>query len=204
MDIPINAEVRCADGPAGRSTCVLINPVSDNVTHIVVQEKGFLGLERMVPLELITESTPQVIHLRCTRQELAKFNSFLESAFIRDDVSPFVYELGEFRLWPFVEPEDGMVSLDIEQLPPGELGIHRGAHVNATDGRIGQVNEFLVDPSSGHITHLVLREGHLWGKRDVTVPVSAIDRIEDDEVYLKLDKPGIEQLPAIPVRSKGR
>jgi sporulation protein YlmC with PRC-barrel domain len=67
------------------------------------------------------------------------------------------------------------------------------------------VDEFLVDPGSGQITHLALREGHLWGRRDVTIPVSAIDRIEDDIVYLKLDKAAIAALPAIPVRRpKGR
>jgi hypothetical protein len=37
---------------------------------------------------------------------------------------------------------------------------------------------FVVDPKTGHITHLVLREGHLWGQRDVAIPVNAIERIE--------------------------
>ncbi|MFN2166188.1 MAG: PRC-barrel domain containing protein, partial [Anaerolineae bacterium] len=59
---------------------------------------------------------------------------------------------------------------------------------------------FLVDPSTGHITHLVLREGHLWGQRDVTIPVSQIDHFDDDSVSLALDKDSIEALPAIPVR----
>jgi hypothetical protein len=47
---------------------------------------------------------------------------------------------------------------------------------------------------------LVLREGHLWGQKDVTVPVSKIKRIEEEDVYLDLDKAGIETLPAIPIR----
>jgi sporulation protein YlmC with PRC-barrel domain len=72
--------------------------------------------------------------------------------------------------------------------------------VEATDGHVGQVDEFLVDPTNEHITHLVLREGHLWGQKDVTIPVSQIDRIEQDVVYLKLDKHGIEKLPSVPVR----
>jgi hypothetical protein len=47
---------------------------------------------------------------------------------------------------------------------------------------------------------LVLREGHLWGKKDVTIPVSEIDRITDDAVYLKLRKKVIATLPTVPVR----
>jgi hypothetical protein len=43
-------------------------------------------------------------------------------------------------------------------------------------------------------------EGHLWGKKEVTIPVSAIDRIEEDTVYLKLDKKAVESLPSESVR----
>jgi len=62
------------------------------------------------------------------------------------------------------------------------------------------VDEFLVDPKNDIITHLVLREGHLWGKKDVTIPVSEVDRIADDAVYLKLGKEVIATLPTVPVR----
>jgi hypothetical protein len=34
----------------------------------------------------------------------------------------------------------------------------------------------------------------------VTIPVSQIERIEENAVYLRLDKHSIEALPAIPVR----
>jgi sporulation protein YlmC with PRC-barrel domain len=72
--------------------------------------------------------------------------------------------------------------------------------VHAEDGIVGKVDEFLVSPNNNHITHLVLREGHLWGKKDVTIPVSEIEKITEDAVYLKLDKKAIEKLPAIPVK----
>jgi len=71
--------------------------------------------------------------------------------------------------------------------------------VDASDGHIGHVNEFLVDPLNGHITHLILREGHLWGKKDVTIPVSEIDRIAEGTVHLKLNKHEVDELPGIPV-----
>jgi len=45
------------------------------------------------------------------------------------------------------------------------------------------------------ITHLILREGHLWGQKEVTIPLNQIERIEDDTVYLKLRKEEIEKLP---------
>jgi len=66
------------------------------------------------------------------------------------------------------------------------------------------VDKFLIEPASEHITHLVLREGHLWGRRDVTIPVSQIDLIEDSTVYLKLDKEGVGRLPGVPVRHRAK
>jgi hypothetical protein len=44
-----------------------------------------------------------------------------------------------------------------------------------------------------------MREGHLWGKKDITIPVSEIEQIDEDVVRLKLDKESIEKLPAISV-----
>ena len=92
------------------------------------------------------------------------------------------------------------MTLEHERIPPGELAVHRGAQVEAKDGPVGQVDEFLVDPATGHITHLVMREGHLWGTKDVAIPVSQIGRLEEDTVHVKLDKAGIEALPVIPIR----
>jgi len=72
--------------------------------------------------------------------------------------------------------------------------------VYATDGQIGQVDEFLVDPEYDHVTHLVMREGHLWGAKDVAIPLSQIEHLYEGEVYLKLSKQAVGQLPAICTR----
>jgi sporulation protein YlmC with PRC-barrel domain len=93
----------------------------------------------------------------------------------------------------------GTITIEHEQIPANELAIHRGTPVMATDGRVGQVDEFLVEPKNGNITHLVLREGHLWGKKDVSIPVSQIDRIEKDDVYLKIDKQAVQALPTLDI-----
>lgn len=201
MDIPINAEVYCADGRCGRSTTVILDPATEKVTHVVVAERGLLGIEHIVPLDQVVEATPMAIHLRGTAADLEKLDTFVETHFIGGEEPYGGYEPGTWVLWPYAYPEDGWVPLvEEEQVPPGELAIHRGATVFATDGRVGRVDEFLVEPASGHITHLVLREGHLWGQKDVTIPVAQIESFADDAVHLKLDKHSIEALPHIPVR----
>jgi sporulation protein YlmC with PRC-barrel domain len=89
-----------------------------------------------------------------------------------------------------------------KQIPPGELAVSRGTRVEATDGFVGKVDEFVVNPKNGHITHLVMHEGHLWGKKDVIIPVSAMGDTHDDSVFLKLDKHQIESLPTFPLHRR--
>jgi uncharacterized membrane protein/sporulation protein YlmC with PRC-barrel domain len=88
---------------------------------------------------------------------------------------------------------------EVEQIPAGQLAVRRGTWVEATDGHVGTVGELVFDPETEQVTHFVLEEGHLWGKKEVTLPLSAIDRIVDDTVYLKLDKEAVEQLPSVPL-----
>jgi hypothetical protein len=64
------------------------------------------------------------------------------------------------------------------------------------------VDEFIVEKENGHITHLILREGHLFGTEDVSIPTSEIERIDDEDVHLKLSKKEIAALPAIPVKRR--
>lgn len=201
IDIPVNANVECTDGLCGRSTYVIINPTIKQVTHFVVKEKGFRPTERLVSVDRIVETTPDLIRLRCTKDELATLEPFVETHYIQ--VERPRYEQVPYLMFPYTVPQETvMVPVEHERIPPGELAVHRGAQVEATDGRVGRVDEFLVDSTTGHITHLVLREGHLWGEKELTIPVSGIHHIEEDVVYLKLDKHTIESLPAIPVKRR--
>jgi sporulation protein YlmC with PRC-barrel domain len=183
---------------------VIINPVSRQVTHLVVKEKGLVTHEHLVPIEWVTEATPELVHLRCTSEQLSSLEPFVETRYLREPLPDYERMAGTYYLHPYRVPEVvTTVSVRERRIPPGELAVHRGARVKAIDGQVGQVDEFLVDPQDCHITHLILREGHLWGQQDVTIPVSEIDHVEEDIVFLKLDKQSIEALPSIPVHRGG-
>jgi sporulation protein YlmC with PRC-barrel domain len=204
VNLPMNASVECSDGECGVSTHVIINPVTKKVTHLVVKQKELPHTERMVPVEWVTQTTSNLIQLDCTREKLSHQDPFVATEFIKiEPLDLHQYEPGPFAgmYWPYSVPGlEQYTRVERERVPPGELAVRRGAQVEAADGHVGQVDEFLVDPSDEHITHLIMREGHLWGQKDVSIPLSAIDRIEEDTVHLKLSKDEIEALPAIPIR----
>jgi hypothetical protein len=64
------------------------------------------------------------------------------------------------------------------------------------------VDEFIVGPVSGNITHLVLREGHPWKEKDITIPVDQIEQIKENTVYLKIDKNTIASMPSVAVKRR--
>jgi hypothetical protein len=200
MDIPIDADVLCADGLCGQSTCVVLNPITRQITYLVVRESSLPYTKHLVSIDQVTETNPRLIRLRCTGRDLAAMEPFIETEFLPTNTPE--YGEGSSMMWPYVLSTGMVTPVEHERVPAGELVVRRGDGVEATDGHAGRVDEFLVDPANGHITHLVLREGHLWGQKDVTIPVVQIDRIEDGAVYLKLDKESIGALPAIPIRRR--
>ena len=203
MDIPIDVDVLCAGEKCGHSTSLVINPVNERITHLVVTEGTFPNIERLVPVDKILASSPNSIQLRCNQAELSKMNTFEETDFIEAgqlEVS-LPYSV-PYQVWPYAMYDEMPTPVERERIPAGEIAIRRGTPVRATDGEVGKVDEFLVDPENDTISHLVLREGHLWGKKDVTIPVSEIDKINEEAVYLKLNKKAIESLPTVPIRRK--
>lgn len=214
MEIPLNVQVECTDGvcwhSVGRSVFVLINPVIDQVTHLVVKETESPNTEFVVPVELVIETTADTIHLNCTKTELEQMKPFIKTTFIEKTIPAGylgsgggMHGMGSYYYVPYVTPEITVkVPVEHQQIPAGELAIHRGTRVEATDGPVGKVDEFVVNPENGHITHLVLREGHLWDKRDVIIHVSAIGEIREGTVFLNLDQHQIEILPTFPVHRR--
>jgi sporulation protein YlmC with PRC-barrel domain len=200
VDLPMNAEVKCAGELCGHISNLILNPVTDTVTHIVVKSIRAPHQEYVVPVRDIVKSSANCIHLPFSSGQLENRQHFIETHFLKVEIP--TYPTGSYMVLPFVVPETKVVSKEQMHIPPGELAIHRGTQVNALERHVGQVDEFLVDANSGHITHLILREGHLWGKKDVVIPLSLIDRIEEDVVYLKAAKSAIDKLPVIPVQRK--
>jgi sporulation protein YlmC with PRC-barrel domain len=71
-----------------------------------------------------------------------------------------------------------------ETLPWGQVDVRRGESVRASDGEIGQVEGLVIDPSDRHVTHVLLQEGHLWGRKQVAIPIAAVTKVAG---YVEVD-----------------
>jgi hypothetical protein len=199
MDIRVNAQVECADGRCGHCAQIILNPRAEQVTHLVVRGDLSPESQRLVAMRHVLNTDSNLIRLRCTRTELEEMEDFVEREYVRVTVPPAFGPL-EYSIEPRCDSPTTEVAIEHMRIPYGGIAVNRGVHVQAADGPIGQVNEFLVDSIDGHVTHLVLCEGHPWGKKPVMIPVWIIDHIEENVVYLRLTKRYLGALPTIRAR----
>ena len=206
-EFAIGAKASCSDGVCGEVSRLIMDPVALTVTHLVIEPKHRREPGRLVPVHLVDTTTGQ-IRLRCTTAEFDK----LDPAEEVDQVEGLDYG-GGYGQAEAVQGYGGMGGIGAtgmgigmgvghntpvvvqDVVPLGEVDVQRGESVHALDGEIGKVKGFLVDPDDNRVTHVLLQEGHLWGRKEVSIPISAVTGV-DAGIRLNITKKQVEDLPA--------
>jgi hypothetical protein len=188
--------VHCVDGVCGRVTQVVIDSIDDRVTHLIVEPDDRQGLGRLVPVDHV-EAHPDRIDLSYTMSEFDKLGIAEEVRFLPgvwDSSGDFSgYEPEQVLFWPFFG-DNTTVPVTIDTLPVGEVGVRRGEGVHATDGRIGEVEGLVMDDRH-HVSHVLLKAGHLFGRKEVVIPIGAVARVDEGGITLSLSKREVDDLP---------
>lgn len=208
----LGAKASCSDGSCGEVTRTVLDPVALTVTHLVIQPRHRGDLGRLVPLELVDEAAGE-IRLRCTIAEFERLDPAEEVDLVEDAGFGGGYgsaasvqgygNVGSMGVGGSVSgmglgmssryPTRAVVS---HAVPLGETEVARHEHVHALDGEIGQVEGFVVNPADHQVTHVLLREGHMWGRKEVAIPVSAVVGVEEG-IRLNITKKQVENLPPL-------
>lgn len=215
----IGAEVACSDGSCGELTRVVIDPIARTVTHLVVDPKHRLGLGHLVPIELVAMGGEDIT-LKCTAKEFASLENAEETQFLPRSAGMLGYGDREALSWPYYGlggPSMGGLGLGglgtgtmgmgmanalqpmvHDRVPMGKVDVRRGEQVHATDGTIGRVQGLVIDPRDHHVTHVLLQEGHLWGRKEVAIPITAVAGVADG-IQLTLSKDQVKDLPPVDI-----
>ena len=203
--LDLGSPVRCTDDAFGELADVVIDPTSRCVTHLVVQPSRPSEPARLVPIEMASggEAADETIVLDRSIEEISQLEEVRETAYLRMGEFPVEdpdWQVGveEILAQPYYQSLDAAgvapiayddhVTWTYDRIPKGEVEIRRASPVTSSDGHhLGHVDGFMVD-GRDHIGHLVLEHGHLWGKREVVIPIGAVARVETDAVVLTLSK----------------
>lgn len=197
MNISLNSNVSCTDGAGGRLVCLIIDPATRQLSHIVVDEKTSPFLQRLVPFELVAAATPTGIQLNCTQPQLAALRPFFEVEHLREGTLHAVYEAEAFWRWPQANNEALPVPVELETLPAQAIKIHRNSRVKATDGRAGKVAGFLTRRTTKEMAALIIQQKSWWKTKQVAVPVAQVDHFEPDAVFLNLTKKTLQKTAVV-------
>jgi sporulation protein YlmC with PRC-barrel domain len=206
VEFTMGARASCIDGFCGEVRRTILDPAAGTITHLVVEHRHPRGVPgRLVPVELV-QATVDEIKLSCTLAEFERLEPAEEVDVLHED--PYagsqdvgVGGFGNVGSFGMGGPTSGL-GLGADQplmvnhaVPLGESEVERHEHVYAVDGAIGQVEGFVVD-SAEHVTHVILQEGHLWGRKQVAIPVSAVTSVADG-IRLNITKEQVGNLPPV-------
>jgi len=200
----IGADVSCSDGACGKVTRVVVDPVARTVTHLVVEPKHRLDVGRLVPLGL-ADATAGEIRLRCTLADFGKLDPAEETQFLPGTPGYPGYDPEQVLWMPYYSMGMGMggnyipLTATYDTVPLDEVEVRRGEHVHATDGHIGKVQGLVIDPDSHRVTHVLLQEGHLWGRKEVAIPIGAVTGV-DDGIRLNITRQQVQDLPPVDIQ----
>jgi sporulation protein YlmC with PRC-barrel domain len=201
----VGADLYGADGERlGALDAVIVDPTTRSVTSLVLLHVR-LGPRLLVPTERVTSADPDRVDTDLTERDLDDLQRFDEPNFNAPSdewaAGESMLDPGSYFLEPYATPFDGWAMAEHERVPKGEISIRRGDEVYSSDGtRVGHIDEFLVDPADGQITHVVLRQGHIFRHdEDVVIPVSSVTEFDEARVVLGIDVKQVDALPKIPV-----
>jgi hypothetical protein len=194
ITLEIGVAAYCSDGFPGELKCLVVDPGTRAVTHLVIEPKlehgTAVGLARLVGLDHADATTGE-IRLRYTEAEFK-------------DLSPAEETLAEFvpgyevpvQLLPSGEGwrgaggpvADGGTIPEIREMETiplvpeaggGESEVEEGAgdRVRATDGDVGQFHGLRVNPDNGAVTQVLVKR-HSWGHKELAIPISQLSGFE--------------------------
>ena len=191
IELPLNADVLCMDGVCGKSLELVIDPEDRQVTHLVVKENFGEQLERLVPIGMISGTSVNKINLCIEKQDLKDLDVFCERDIVLKHHQAPVHDVkGSYYNFPVTR----QVVVESKAIPGGKLSFDKDTFVEAVDGRMGKLEKMLVHPQSEGITHMVVRNSSVLGPRECNVPISAIDRFNDNRIFLNLSKREVREL----------
>ena len=207
----IGAEVRCADGEVcGEIRYLDVSRDSHTLTHLAVEERGRLGLGRLVPVDddhvRVDPTTHQVEFLgamaRFTALAPSDVTTFVtgtkawerygdEQVVEKPEYDPLPGEQVEGSSVPGFEPVD---TSDV--VPSGDVEIGRRHSVHAGSHELGRVHGVVTGPGH-HVTHVLIGEWRRLRHTEVAVPLGDQDMIDDDGFHLSMSKREIADLPPL-------
>ncbi|MEO6599714.1 MAG: PRC-barrel domain-containing protein [Polyangiaceae bacterium] len=207
-----NFKLRANDGDIGQVRDFLFDDKHWNVRYAVVDTRGWLmgrdvlispyaldtvnDAERVLPVKLTKKQIEESPSLQSNEPVSRQYESHYYDYYGWPNYGNGLYAWGAYPYLPRHPPYDR--SADSEQDWDPHLRSTTavaGHHIQALDGELGHVEEFIIDDETWSIRYLVVDTKNWWPGKHVLVSPQWIERVSWDEakVYLNLSRERIKQ-----------
>jgi uncharacterized protein YrrD len=212
MQFKDGATVYTANGQnVGSIDRVVIDPGTDEVTHVVVRQGMLFTEDKVVPTEIIDTATAEEVRLRADVDNLEELPHFEETHYLSlDETDRTTYPAGYARpaywyppvglglgYYPsyYAYPARPYVVETERNIPEGAVGLKEGAKVVSADGEtVGNVARVFTDDEMQQATHLLITEGWIFKEKKV-VPIGWVKSMAEDEIRLTVNARRLERVP---------
>ena len=196
QEYSLYAKAMCKNGFLGELSSIVIHYQNEDITHLVIKDETISKSQAwLIPIDLVASSTDKVLQLDLTRDDTRDLKPFIYEHYIEREHNGYFYA---FNL-PIIPAPKWLASETTGQ-NIRHFSLHRSMEVTAADGVIGKAGEFFIDTHSKRISHIILNRGHLWGKKDVIIPLSLIRKVEGNKINLNLEKGSVNTLIHTPFK----
>jgi uncharacterized protein YrrD len=200
----------------GKVNRFVLDPATNEVTHIVIQKGWLLPEDKVVPFQMVGSTGEDKVFLSEEIGDFDQLPPFEETYFVRvtdehpndpartEDpayqYSPAYYwypshsTLGYpgfglgYYAWPPAETR--------RNIPEDTIPLKEGTDVISSDGEhVGDVERLVIEPELNKATHFVISQGLLFKDRKL-VPAQWVKSVEEDKVHLVVSARLLERLPS--------
>jgi sporulation protein YlmC with PRC-barrel domain len=185
------------DRKVGRIMRVVLNPITKQITHIVVRLGVILTVDKLIPLSMFRSATCERVTLCGHVGNLESLPDYTESAEVPqlEMVSVPIPLGGELFAYQLTSVPVSTVGYTKGAIPKGTIALKEGTVVVGDNGEtIGYIESLVVNPRTGCVTHAAIWQNSELKERK-PVPISWLEIIDEDEVYLRVNPAAFERLP---------
>lgn len=206
MQFNQGAELVTQDGKAaGHIGRVVIDPKTNEITHLVIHRGLLFREDKVVPVTTVITGREGRLTVQMSSAELELLPDFEEKHYVLMDEGQGNGPPAAVFLYP---PYPGSVPGTANygpkyitethlNIPPNTVAVKVGAKVITRDDQeVGHVAQVLTDTPTGQVTHFLITRGFL-AKESRLIPAGWVDRLNEDDVYLAIDSRTVERLPVI-------
>jgi uncharacterized protein YrrD len=200
----------------GKINRFVLDPTTNEVTHIVVQKGWLLPEDKVVPFDMVRSATEDKVILNENIDNFNQLPPFEERHYVEADRGDSSAQASghdpAYRGVPayYWYPPHGYLGYPAyglnypywpptavqQNIPADTVPLKEGVDVISSDDKhVGDVESLLVEPESNRATHVVISQGLLFKDRKL-IPATWINSAEEDNVHLIVSSKFLERLPS--------